>query len=71
MVLKTSEISNVAFSIFGLDIYWYAILIVAAIILGILWCKKNDGRFGIKYNRFMLIPSTNLLYMCEGILLHI
>lgn len=50
MVLKTSGISNVAFSIFGLDIYWYAILIVAAIILGILWCKKNDGRFGIKYN---------------------
>ena len=45
MVLKTSEISNVAFSIFGLDIYWYAILIVAAIILGILWCKKNDGRY--------------------------
>lgn len=40
MVLKTSEISNVAFSIFGLDIYWYAILIVVAIILGILWCKK-------------------------------
>ena len=50
MVLKTSEISNVAFSIFGLDIYWYAIFIVVAIILGILWCKKNDGRFGIKYN---------------------
>ena len=35
MIIKTGLISRVAFSIAGIDIYWYAILIVSAIVIGI------------------------------------
>ena len=33
------EISNIAISILGIDIYWYAIFIVLAIILSLLILK--------------------------------
>ena len=45
MVIKTANISNIAITIFGIDIYWYAILIVTAILIGILWCKIHNERF--------------------------
>lgn len=41
-------INNIAFSIFGIDIYWYAILIVGAMIAGIIILKLRDGLYGIK-----------------------
>lgn len=34
-------IEQVAFSVFGIDIYWYAILMVSAMIIGILILKKE------------------------------
>lgn len=43
------NINKVAFTIFGINVYWYAILIVASIILALLLCKKQDGKYGIKY----------------------
>lgn len=43
------EINNIAFSIFGIDIYWYAILIVSSMIIGLLILKKRDGLYGIKF----------------------
>lgn len=69
MIIKTSIVSNVAFNIFGIDIYWYAILIVAAIIIGILWCKKKDGRFGIKFNDIidLLIFLLPISFICARI----
>lgn len=42
-------INNIAFSIFGIDIYWYAILIVGAMIAGIIILKLRDGLYGIKF----------------------
>ena len=36
MIIKTGLISRVAFSIAGIDIYWYAILIVSAIVIDII-----------------------------------
>ena len=44
------NISKVAFKIFGIEIYWYAILIVAAMILALIMFKKRDGLYGIKFN---------------------
>ena len=38
-------INNIAFSIFGIDIYWYAILIVGAMIAGIIILKLRDGLY--------------------------
>lgn len=50
MIIKTGIISKVAFSIMGIDIYWYAILITIAILIGFIWAKFNDGKYGIKYD---------------------
>lgn len=49
MIIKTGLIPRVAFSILGIDIYWYAVLIVLGIGLGIILCKFKDGKFGIKF----------------------
>lgn len=44
------NISPIAFTIFGIDIYWYAILIVSAFIIAMLIFKIRDNKYGIKYN---------------------
>lgn len=43
------NIDNVAFSIFRIDIYWYAILIVSAMLIALLMFKKRDGLYEIKF----------------------
>lgn len=53
MIIKTDLIPRIAFELFGLPIYWYAILIVGSMILGILWCRFHDGRFGIKFDTIL------------------
>ena len=44
------KLNKVAISLFGIDIYWYAIFIVIAFILAILLCKKNEGKYNIKFD---------------------
>lgn len=41
------EINNVAFSIFGFEIYWYALIIVTGLILAVLYAMKRSKRFGL------------------------
>lgn len=53
MIIKTDLIPRIAFELFGIPIYWYAILIVGSMILGILWCRFHDGRFGIKFDTIL------------------
>lgn len=69
MIIKTSNISNIAFTIFGVDIYWYAVLIVVAIIIGIIWCKIYDSRYGIKFNDIidLLIFLLPISFLCARI----
>ena len=69
MIIETSGISNVAFNIFGIDIYWYAILIVTAIIIGIIWCKFHDGRYGIEFSNIidLLIIVLPISFICARI----
>lgn len=50
MVIKTGILSRVAFSMFGVDIYWYAIFITIAILIGYIWAMVHDGKFKIKYD---------------------
>ena len=57
------QISKIAFSINNIDIYWYAILIVSAIILDLVICKIRDGKFEIKFENVLdlcifLIPIS-------------
>lgn len=46
----TFNISKTLFSIFNIDIYWYAIFIVSSIIISLIFLKKKDGMFGIKFS---------------------
>lgn len=66
------NIKDIAFSIFGINIYWYAIIIVLAFVIGIIFCKKDDGKYGIKFDNVLelllvLIPisiiSARLYYV--------
>ena len=57
------NVSSVAINIGNINIYWYAILIVSAFIIGILFCKKDDGKYNIKFDNILelmviLIPIS-------------
>ena len=57
------NINRVAFSIFEIDIYWYAILIVSAILIAFLILKINDKKCNIDYKDILdlsifLIPIS-------------
>ena len=45
------KISRIAINIFGIDIYWYAIIIVFAIIIALLWCKLNSKKYNIEFEK--------------------
>lgn len=47
------NINNVAVNIFGIDIYWYAILIVCAFVVGIILCKKDNKKYGIDFENVL------------------
>ena len=57
------NINSVAINIGSINIYWYAILIVSAFIIGIIFCKKDDGKYNIKFENILelmiiLIPIS-------------
>jgi len=59
------NISPIAFTIFGIDIYWYAIIMVSAFIIAMIIFKLKDGKYGIKYSEILdlaiyLIPISIL-----------
>lgn len=41
------EINRVAFKLFGLDIYWYGILIALGVVLGFLYAMKRSKKVGL------------------------
>ena len=44
----TLNIPRVAITIFNIEIYWYAILMVSAMVIAIIMFKKRDGLYKIK-----------------------
>ena len=57
------NIDSIAINIGGISIYWYAILIVSAFIIGIIFCKNDDGKYSVKFDdilelMIMLIPIS-------------
>ena len=65
------NISKIAFSINSIHIYWYAILIVLAIIIGIIIFKINNRKIWNKirrYNRFVRFFNTNFNNMRKVVL---
>lgn len=49
------NISQVGFKIFNIEIYWYAIIIVFAIIIALLYCKKINNMYNIKFDTVLNI----------------
>ena len=47
------NISKVAISIFGINIAWYAILIVFSFLIALFIFKKRDGLYGIKFDTIL------------------
>ncbi|MCM1417448.1 MAG: prolipoprotein diacylglyceryl transferase [Bacteroides sp.] len=41
------QIDRAAFSVFGFNIYWYAIIIAAGIFLAVLYCSKRGKKYGV------------------------
>ena len=57
------NVNSVALNIGNINIYWYAIIIVSAFIIGVLFCKKDDGKYNIKFDNILelmiiLIPIS-------------
>ena len=40
---------NNSFDINGVKIYWYGIIIITGIVIALLLCKKDDGKYNIKF----------------------
>ena len=49
MIIKTGLISQVAFELFGVPVYWYGIFIVTGMIIALILCRIYDGKFGVKF----------------------
>lgn len=64
-------INPIAISIGKINIYWYGILIVLAIIVAIFLAKRDDKLHNIKFNDvfdFLLIRHICWNYLCKNIL---
>lgn len=49
------EVNSIAIKLGNISIYWYAIFIVIAFLVAILFCKKDDGKYNIKYEQILEI----------------
>jgi len=56
---QTITINKIAFSLFGIPISWYAVLIVLCLIFAIILFKIRDGLYDIEYNEII----TLMLYI--------
>ena len=67
------SITSIAFSIGGVHIYWYSILIISAIILAIIFLYKDNNKYKIKFEDILellifIIPiafiGARLYFVC-------
>ena len=49
------NINSVLIDINGIKIYWYGFLIVIGIAICLLLCKKDDGKYNIKFDNVLLL----------------
>ena len=57
------NINRIAFTIFGINIYWYGLIMVTAIVIGIIVLKIRNGTYDIEFNKILdlllfLIPIS-------------
>lgn len=56
------EVNRVAFSLFGLDIYWYAIIIVSGFLLGAWFCASSAKKRGVNPDDIWNIALYGLVF---------
>lgn len=54
------DINRVAFSLFGLDIYWYAVIITAGMLLAILFCMWQAKKVGLSADNVLDIALIGI-----------
>ncbi len=60
------EINNVAFTIFGVPIYWYGVFIGVGMLLAVLFAFKNATRFGVDSDRMIDVITVGLICAIVG-----
>lgn len=60
------EVSKVAFSIFGISIYKYAVCIVLGIVLALILSKLAKQKFDIKYNEILVCTVLGIIFGTIG-----
>lgn len=54
------KVNKVAIYLWGLEIYWYGIFIVIGFVLALILCKKDDGKYNIKFDDVLLLTIIAL-----------
>lgn len=54
------SVNNIAFRIGNINIYWYAILIVFALGVALIFCKKDDRKYQIKFEDILEIAVITI-----------
>ena len=49
------NINQILIDFNGIKIYWYAFIIITGIVICLLFCKKDDGKYGIKFDDILLL----------------
>ena len=44
------DFNNIAFNLFGKDVYWYGIIITCGLLLGVFLAYKDKNKYGISWD---------------------
>lgn len=55
------NVDNVAFTVLGIDIYWYGVIFAIAYVVILILCKKNDGLYSTKYDDVLLTSTVAII----------
>lgn len=58
----TLEVNRVAFSIGGLEVYWYGVLIALGLFLGVLFAYSQAKRFGVDGDRMIEVVLVGVVF---------
>ena len=54
------KVNRIAIDLWGIKIYWYGIFIVIGFVLALILCKKDDGKYNIKFDDILLLTIIAL-----------
>ncbi len=60
------QVPQIAFSIFNMNVYWYAVCIVFGVIVALILAKLSEEKFYIDYNQMLEIMLITLVFGVIG-----